>query len=74
VAYDARSLPRHCQRCGNQKPLCVTMSRFNTDMICPDCENKERAHPDYQKAADAELAQVKMGNMNFRGIGKPADL
>ena len=74
MAYDARHLPTHCQRCHNPKPLCLTMSRFNTQMVCPDCEDKEKAHPDYQKAVDAELAQVRAGNTNFQGIGKPADL
>ena len=50
------------------------MSRFNEDIICPECETKERAHPKYREAADAELAEVKKGNYNYKGIGKPADL
>jgi len=50
------------------------MSRFNTDICCPYCIDKERAHPKYKEAADAELAEVKKGNYNFKGIGKPADL
>jgi len=45
------------------------MSRFNTDLICPDCEDEERRHPDYEKAAAAELAAVRAGNYNFPGIG-----
>jgi hypothetical protein len=45
------------------------MSRFNTDEICLECEQLETQHPDYQKAKDAELAQVKAGNMNFAGVG-----
>lgn len=63
-----------CDRCLDPKPSSTTMSRFNTQIICPPCEDKERAHPDYQRASDAELAEVKRGNMNFRGVGKPADL
>ena len=35
------------------------------------CAEEERNHPDYQKAADAELAAVKRGDTNFPGIGWP---
>ena len=63
----------YCERCGD-KPFSHTMSRFNTQLICGPCEKKEREHPDYQRAADAELAAVKRGNYNFPGIGKPKDL
>ena len=52
----------------------MTMSRFNTDWICIDCEKKEREHPDYKRASEAELKAVQSGNYNFKGIGKPADL
>ena len=47
------------------------MSRFNEDVLCTTCEREERQHPDYRKAADAELAAVKRGDMNFPGIGWP---
>lgn len=50
------------------------MSRFNTQMICDECEIKEKAHPEYQTAKEAELRAVKSGNMNFEGIGKPFGL
>jgi hypothetical protein len=50
------------------------MSMFNEDLICPSCEDKERNHPDRKAAADAELAAVKAGNYNFKGVGKPDDL
>ncbi len=62
-----------CDRC-KDKTLGVTMSRFNTDMICRDCEEKEKAHPDYGEAVWMEAQAVKHGDMNFPGIGKPADL
>ena len=64
----------HCQRCGNQHPKSLSMSFFNTDMICPDCEKKEKAHPDYAKAKEIEKQEVLKGNYNYGGIGKPADL
>ena len=62
-----------CVRCDAQNAV-TTMSRFNTDIICTDCETTERAHPRYQEAADAELAAVKRGNYNYPGIGKPENL
>ena len=63
----------NCNRC-NQETAVTTMSRFNTDMICLECDDKEQEHPDYQRAKDAEQAQVDAGNLNFPGVGKPADL
>jgi len=50
------------------------MSMFNTDMICYDCETREKAHPKYKEARLAERKSVRSGNMNFVGIGKPDDL
>jgi len=55
-------------------PFSLTMSRFNTDMICMKCEARERAHPKYAEAAEAELRQVRAGNYDYAGVGKPADL
>jgi len=62
-----------CPRCGKET-VGTMMSRFNTDMICLDCIKKEQQHPAYAKAAEAELAAVRSGNLNFPGIGKPVDL
>jgi len=63
-----------CDRCG-QVMGGFTMSFFNTEYICFECDEKERAHPDYAKAKAAELASIKPGEPNyFPGIGKPADL
>lgn len=67
------NFPEHCERCGVQL-VSSTMSRFNTDTICLTCAKRERAHPKYAEAAAAELAAVRSGNMNFPGIGCPADL
>ena len=39
----------HCPRCGGSLQISI-MSRFNTEIICLDCEAKERRHPDYPKA------------------------
>jgi hypothetical protein len=50
------------------------MSRFNTQDLCMKCLEKEKKHPKYKEAAEAELRAVQAGNYNFPGIGKPADL
>ena len=63
-----------CDRCGNPKPDGLIMSKFNTDMICPNCQAIEKRHPKYEEACGVELASVMAGDYNFPGIGKPADL
>ena len=62
-----------CHRCGNET-LATIMSTFNTESICMPCCLKERQHPDYERACQAERAAVMRGDYNFPGIGKPADL
>ena len=47
------------------------MSRFNTDCLCSECAEAERRHPDYRKAADAELEAVRRGDRNYPGVGWP---
>ena len=59
---------KKCDRCGGELKV-RQMSRFNTDVLCPACIEEERNHPDYPKAAEAELAAVKRGDTNFPGIG-----
>ena len=60
-------------RCNKETKFC-TMSKFNEDTICPDCEEREINHPKYEEAARAEFEAVRAGNLNFPGIGAPADL
>jgi len=50
------------------------MSRFNKEIICLDCEERERRHPEYPKAVEAEAAAIRRGEKTFRGIGMPEDL
>jgi hypothetical protein len=59
---------KHCDRCGKDLRLGRTMSRFNTDCICIDCADKEKADKDYNKAVKAELEEIKRGNYNFKGM------
>ena len=47
------------------------MSRFDTSCLCMRFAKAERHHPDYQKAVEAELAEIRKGNYNFMGIGYP---
>ena len=51
-----------------------TMSMFNTDLICIPCKDKEKAHPEYDNAVEAERNAVIQGDYNFKGIGKPDNL
>jgi hypothetical protein len=62
-----------CERCYTDT-LSHTMSTFNTQTICLKCKEKETQHPDYERARDAESAEVRRGNYNFQGVGLPADL
>lgn len=62
-----------CDRCGKPSAYLI-MSYFNTQMLCPDCETKERRHPKFETARRIETEHVRNGDYNFMGIGKPADL
>ena len=63
----------HCHRCGKASGS-HTGSYFNVELICPSCDDRERAHPLFEKAREAETAACLAGDFNFPGIGKPADL
>lgn len=64
-----------CDRC-EQPPINNTtiMSKFNTQVICTPCKEKEMKHSKYKDAHDADNAAIKSGDYNFKGIGKPEDL
>lgn len=63
-----------CPRCGAATNSGGSTSYFNTEFVCSDCIDREREHPAFPAARDAEAAAVKAGNMNFRGVGCPPDL
>jgi len=63
----------NCDRCYKDTGV-TTMSYFNEQIICMDCNDKERAHPKFKEALEADQKAVKSGNFNFSGIGKPDDL
>lgn len=56
-----------CSRCHKELTSRI-MSRFNEDVICIDCSEKEKEHPLYKDAVEAELAEVKLGNYNYKGL------
>lgn len=58
-----------CDRCGGSLEHGRTMSMFNTDVICMDCQKKEKQHPRYKEAVEAERNAVMNGDRNFQGIG-----
>ncbi len=62
---------KNCDRCGGSLDCGRTLSRFNTQCICMTCAEEECQHPDYKRAADAELEAVRNGNRNFAGVGWP---
>lgn len=62
-----------CDRCG-QEAAGTTMSYFNLETICLDCDRKERAHPLFEAARQAEEEALRRGDLNFPGIGLPPDL
>jgi recombinational DNA repair protein (RecF pathway) len=64
---------QNCERCGAPTNI-TTMSKFNTETICMDCQRREKAHPLYDEADLAEFTAVANGNLNFPGIGCPAAL
>lgn len=58
-----------CDRCKQETDVTI-MSRFNTDILCIDCEEAERKDPCYQEAVQAELEACRRGDFNFPGIGR----
>lgn len=62
-----------CDRCGRQA-MGTTMSYFNLETICLDCDRTERTHPLFEKARRAEEEAVRRGDLNFPGIGLPPQL
>lgn len=67
------NLVERCARCGRQIAVSI-VSRFNTDILCVECSEKERAHPHYADAVMKEEEEIRRGNLNYPGIGKPPDL
>ena len=56
-----------CARCGKETDTHI-MSMLNMDEICMECKGKERKHPMYKAACEAERAEVLKGNRNYKGL------
>lgn len=65
----------NCDRC-KQPPIQNTtiLSKFNQEVICIPCKEKEMKHSKYKAACEAEDQAIRNGDLNFPGIGKPEDL
>lgn len=57
-----------CERC--HKPLngARIMSMFNEQCICLKCAEDEQNDPEYVKAVEADHAEIKKGNYNYKGL------
>lgn len=58
-----------CDRCGGSLEGGRIQSMFNEDCLCMKCKDEERKHPDYKTAVEADNAEIRRGNFNFKGIG-----
>lgn len=59
---------KNCDRCRGSLDKGRIMSMFNEQVVCIACSEKEKNDPDYQKAAEADIAEIRKGNYNFKGI------
>lgn len=59
---------KYCDRCRMPLKNGRTMSQFNTQCICMKCAEEERKKADYADAVEAEHAEIKKGNYNYKGI------
>ena len=62
---------QNCDRCGQALNGVRMMSMYNEDCLCMECIAKERNRPDYKEAVEADHAEIRKGNYNFKGIGYP---
>ena len=58
-----------CDRCGKDLSDGRIMSMYNEDALCMECKRKETQRPDYRDAVEADHAEIRKGNYNFKGIG-----
>lgn len=59
---------KNCDRCGKSLKDGRIQSMFNSECICMDCKKKECADSEYKKSQDADIAEIRKGNYNFKGI------
>ena len=59
----------NCDRCHQPTNGVTIMSMYNEEVICINCKDAEKKRDDYNQAVDADNAEIKKGNYNFKGIG-----
>ena len=59
---------KHCECCGGSLEGGRIMSAFTEQCICIPCSEKEKVDPDYKKAVDADIAEIRKGNYNYKGL------
>lgn len=62
-----------CERCGKEMNV-HTVSWFNKQVICLDCDKEELKHPQIKYAKAVENQHIKTGDYEFKGVGLPKDL
>lgn len=60
-----------CDRCGGSLKYGRKQSMYNADCLCLKCIDDERKLPEYKEAVEADHAEIRRGNYNFKGIGYP---
>jgi hypothetical protein len=43
------------------------------DVLCMKCKMAERKHSDYRDAVEADNAEIRKGNFNYRGVDNEKD-
>ncbi len=65
---------QYCEKCGKDLKSGRIMSAFSTACICIECSEAEKKDKDYRKAVDADIAEIRKGNYNYKGLrGKEGD-
>ena len=59
---------KKCDRCGSSLDGGRILSMYSTECICLACKEKEKAREDYKQAVQAELEELRNGNLNYKGI------
>jgi len=62
---------QNCDRCGKLLNGIRIMSMYNEDCLCMECCKVEKQRSDYKVAVEADHAEIRKGNYNFKGIGYP---
>ncbi len=64
----------NCEKCGKDLKGGRIMSMFDEKCICLECSEAEKKDKDYRKAVDADIAEIRKGNYNYKGLrGKEGD-